>query len=59
MPKKNHTPHGPVPADVDRDHDATAATSWPRLVSTALLTGALRQMGGILVGVALAWWHHD
>ncbi|MFD9658417.1 hypothetical protein [Streptomyces mirabilis] len=60
MPKTNRTSDTSVPAaNAHRDHGAPAIVSWPRLVSTALLAGALRHAGGVLVGLAVAWWHHD
>ncbi|MFK0025700.1 hypothetical protein [Streptomyces sp. NPDC090798] len=49
MPKKNRTPY--------QDHAASA--SWRHLVSAALLTGAARHIGAILVGLAVTWWQHD
>ncbi|MEV5477869.1 hypothetical protein AB0L66_36880 [Streptomyces sp. NPDC052207] len=53
MPKKNHTPS----TTTYQDHAAPA--SWRRLVSAALLTGAARHIGALLVGLAVTWWQHD
>ncbi|MGW5906632.1 hypothetical protein ACWFQ6_33360 [Streptomyces althioticus] len=56
MPKTNRTSRTPASTE-RRDHDVP----WPRLVSTALLTGALRHLGGILTALGVTWWHqhHD
>ncbi|MFD0228066.1 hypothetical protein ACWGPD_10115 [Streptomyces hirsutus] len=55
MPKKN-----PVPSTIPhRDHAVPAPASWRRLVSVALLTGAVRHIGALLTGLAVTWWHHD
>ncbi|MDX5570208.1 hypothetical protein PYK79_52570 [Streptomyces sp. ID05-04B] len=55
MPEKNRipstTPH--------QDQAGPAPTSWRRLVSVALLTGAVRHIGALLAGLAVTWWHHD
>ncbi|MDN3271501.1 hypothetical protein [Streptomyces sp. MA15] len=55
MPKKNRTtsttPH--------QDCVVPAPASWRRLISVALLTGAIRHIGALLTGLAVAWWHHD
>ncbi|MEH0524800.1 hypothetical protein QBA38_38495 [Streptomyces stelliscabiei] len=59
MPNTNRTSHTPARAAGHHDPETPAHVSWPRLVSTALLAGALRHAGGILVGLAVAWWHHD
>ncbi|MFD4175271.1 hypothetical protein [Streptomyces anulatus] len=50
MPKKNRTPS---------TTNQAAPGSWGRLVSTALLTGAVRHIGALLAGLAVAWWQHD
>ncbi|MFC9652758.1 hypothetical protein [Streptomyces sp. NPDC056937] len=55
MPKKNRTPSITPP----HDHGAPAPASWRRLVSVALLTGAARHIGALLVGLAVTWWQHD
>ncbi|WP_176741584.1 hypothetical protein [Streptomyces sp. LUP30] len=31
----------------------------PGLVSVALLTGAVRHIGAVLIGLAVTWWQHD
>lgn len=60
MPKTNRTSDTPVSvATAHQDHGSSAPKSWPRLVFMALLAGALRHVGSLLVGFAVAWWHHD
>jgi hypothetical protein len=55
MPKKSRTRSTtPHPDDVPPDF-----SSWRRLVSVALLTGAVRHLGALLAGRAVAWWQHD
>ncbi|MFD8154482.1 hypothetical protein ACFW20_30155 [Streptomyces nigra] len=53
MPKKNRTP------STHQDRVAPAPVSWRRLVSVALLTGAVRYIGALLMGLAVTWWQHD
>ncbi|MFD5794914.1 hypothetical protein ACFWIO_15470 [Streptomyces diastatochromogenes] len=56
MPKKNRTPSTTPP----HDHGAAPApASWRRLVSVALLAGAVRHIGALLAGLAVTWWQHD
>ncbi|MDX3322447.1 hypothetical protein PV415_36720 [Streptomyces sp. ME03-5684b] len=55
MSKKNRTPS----TTMYPDHVASAPASWRRLVSGALLTGALRHIGAFLTGLAVTWWQHD
>ncbi|MGW4759528.1 hypothetical protein [Streptomyces chartreusis] len=42
-----------------RDRDVPADVPWPRLVFTGLLADAARHVGSLLVGLGVAWWHHD
>ncbi|GEC10560.1 hypothetical protein SSP24_82150 [Streptomyces spinoverrucosus] len=55
MPKKNRTssttPH--------QNHVTPDPVSWRRLVSIALLTGAVRHIGALLADLAVTWWQHD
>ncbi|MFC8034584.1 hypothetical protein ACFT1B_18425 [Streptomyces griseoincarnatus] len=53
MPKKNRTP------SAHQGRGAPAPVSWRRLVSVALLTGAVRHIGALLTGLAVTWWQHD
>lgn len=53
MPKRNRT------ASTTPHEQHAAPASWRRLVSTALLTGAVRHIGALLVGLAVTWWQHD
>ncbi|MFI8243455.1 MULTISPECIES: hypothetical protein [Streptomyces] len=55
MPKKNRRPSTTPP----HDHGAPAPASWRRLVSAALLAGAVRHLGALLAGLAVTWWQHD
>ncbi|MFG3016118.1 hypothetical protein ACGFZB_37855 [Streptomyces cinerochromogenes] len=55
MPNKNRTPSTTPP----HDHAALAPASWRRLVSAALLAGAVRRLGALLAGLAVTWWQHD
>ncbi|WP_158075176.1 hypothetical protein [Streptomyces sp. CB02400] len=55
MPKKNRTP-STIPR---QDHEVPAPVSWRRLISVALLTGAVRHLGTLLAGLAVTWWQHD
>ncbi|MGA5082426.1 hypothetical protein ACPC37_33290 [Streptomyces griseoincarnatus] len=41
------------------DDVAPTPASWRRLVSGALLTGALRHIGALLAGLAVTWWQND
>ncbi|WP_158239546.1 hypothetical protein [Streptomyces carminius] len=54
MPK-NRTPS----TAPQQDEKTPAPASWRRLVSVALLTGAVRHIGALLTGLAMAWWQHD
>ncbi|MFJ4473123.1 hypothetical protein ACIP2X_37305 [Streptomyces sp. NPDC089424] len=42
-----------------QDPVTDAPASWRRLVSMALLTGAVRHIGALLAGLAVTWWQHD
>ncbi|WP_406350879.1 hypothetical protein OHB56_40910 [Streptomyces sp. NBC_01635] len=55
MSKKNRTPS----TTPHQNHVAPTPASWRRLVSVALLTGAVRHIGGLLAGLAVTWWQHD
>ncbi|WP_326756869.1 hypothetical protein OH738_40175 [Streptomyces hirsutus] len=55
MPKKNRTPS----TTPHQDHVRPDLVSWQRLVSVALLTGAVRHIGVLLAGLAVTWWQHD
>ncbi|WP_406448713.1 hypothetical protein OH768_54040 [Streptomyces sp. NBC_01622] len=60
--KKTNRAHASTPdttARRQREHGMPAAVSWPRLVSMGVLAGAARHAGSLLVGLAVAWWHHD
>ncbi|MET8647654.1 hypothetical protein [Streptomyces sp. NPDC004675] len=54
MPKKNRPSATPP-----QDHGAPVPASWRRLVSVALLAGAVRRLGALLAGLAVTWWQHD
>ncbi|MCL7382536.1 hypothetical protein [Streptomyces sp. 35G-GA-8] len=55
MSKKNRTASA-----ISQPGDVTPApASWRRLVSVALVTGAARHVGALLVGLAVTWWQHD
>ncbi|CAL9338726.1 hypothetical protein SUDANB176_00221 [Streptomyces sp. enrichment culture] len=55
MPKKNRTPS----TTPRQDEEEPAPVSWRRLVSVALLTGAVRHIGALLAGLAVTRWQHD
>jgi hypothetical protein len=55
MLKKNCTPS----TTPRQDEVVPALASWGRLVSVALLTGAVRHIGGLLASLAVTWWQHD
>ncbi|MET8182375.1 hypothetical protein [Streptomyces sp. NPDC005336] len=42
-----------------QDHVAPAPASWGRLVFAALLTGGVRHIGALLVGLAVTWRQHN
>ncbi|GHD35569.1 hypothetical protein GCM10010313_83040 [Streptomyces violarus] len=48
-----------TPSISHEDHTDTTPASWRGLLSVALLTGALRHIGGLLAGLAVTWWQHD
>ncbi|MER5914984.1 hypothetical protein ABT124_32105 [Streptomyces sp. NPDC001982] len=54
MAKKNRTPSTQY-----QHHVAPTPVSWRHRLSVALLTGAVRHIGALLVGLAVAWWRHD
>ncbi|NUK82562.1 hypothetical protein HRW23_35510 [Streptomyces lunaelactis] len=49
MPKKNRIPS----TTSHQDHVRADPVSWRRLVSVALLTGAVRHIGALLAGLAV------
>ncbi|MEV5149816.1 hypothetical protein AB0L14_37010 [Streptomyces sp. NPDC052727] len=55
MPKNDRTPS----AAPYTDNAAPVPASWRRLVAVALLSGAVRRIGGCLTGLVVTWWHHD
>ncbi|WP_158086581.1 hypothetical protein [Streptomyces phaeoluteigriseus] len=54
MAKKNRTP-----STHHQDHVAPTPVSWRHHISVALLIGAVRHIGTLLAGLAVAWWRHD
>ncbi|MET8771160.1 hypothetical protein [Streptomyces sp. NPDC004658] len=55
MPKIDRMPS----AAPHTDNTAPVPAPWRRLVAVALLSGAVRRIGGFLTGLVVTWWQHD